>query len=137
MQFIQNNLSLVLLAVISGLMLIWSTFGRKLTGLKEVGTQEAVLLINHSDALVLDVREDKEVAAGRIPNAKHIPLGQLGSRMQELAKYKDKPIVVNCRSGMRSAGACRMLAKDGFAQVYNLKGGIIAWEKDNMPVEKK
>jgi len=118
-------------------MLLWSTFGRKLTGLKEVSTQEAILLINHNDALVLDVREDKEVAAGRIPNAKHIPLGQLGSRVQELTKYKDKPIVVNCRSGMRSAGACRMLAKDGFSQVYNLKGGIIAWEKDNMPVEKK
>lgn len=137
MQFIQNNLSLVLLAAISGLMLLWSAFGRKLTGMKEVSAQEAVLLINHNDALVLDVREDKEVAAGRIPNAKHIPLGQLPGRVQELLKYKDKAIVVNCRSGMRSASACRMLAKDGFTQVYNLKGGIIAWEKDNMPVEKK
>lgn len=118
-------------------MLLWSTFGRKLTGLKEVSAQEAILLINHNDALVLDVREDKEVAAGRIPNAKHIPLGQLVSRIQELSKFKDKPVVVSCRSGMRSASACRVLAKDGFGQVYNLQGGIIAWEKANMPVEKK
>lgn len=137
MQFIQNNLSLVLLAAISGAMLLWSSFGRKLTGLKEVSAQEAVLLINHNNALVLDVREDKELAAGKIPNAKHIPLGQLPGRTQELLKFKDKAIVVNCRSGMRSASACRMLAKDGFTQVYNLKGGIIAWEKDNMPMEKK
>lgn len=137
MQFIQNNLSLVLLAALSGVMLLWSTFGRKLSGLKEVDVQESILLINHSDALVLDVREDKEVATGRIPNAKHIPLAQLSSRMQELSKYKDKPIVVNCRSGMRSASACRVLMKDGFSQVYNLKGGIMAWEKASMPTEKK
>ena len=137
MEFIQNNIGLVLLAVVSGLMLLWQTFGGKFSGVKEVGTMEATQLINHRDALILDVREDKEVAAGRIPNAKHIPLGQLSSRLQELAKYKEKPLVVSCRSGARSANACRMLAKNGFNEVYNLGGGIIAWEKANMPIERK
>ena len=118
-------------------MLLWQTFGGKLSGVKEVGAMDATQLINHRDALVLDVREDKEVAAGRIPNAKHIPLGQLSGRLQELAKYKEKPVVVNCRSGARSASACRVLAKNGFTEVYNLKGGIMAWEQANMPVERK
>jgi rhodanese-related sulfurtransferase len=93
-------------------------------------------LIN-DDALVLDVREDKEWAEGHIPNAKHIPLGQLSKRISELDKYKDKPIVVSCRSGHRSATACRTLKKDGFEQTHNLMGGIIAWENANLPVTKK
>ena len=137
MEFIQNNIGLVLLAAVSGIMLLWQTFGGKFSGVKEVGTMEATQLINHRDALILDIREDKEVAAGRIPNAKHIPLGQLNGRLQELAKYKERPLVVNCRSGARSANACRVLAKNGFTEVYNLKGGIIAWEQANMPIERK
>ncbi|TCV85202.1 rhodanese-related sulfurtransferase [Sulfurirhabdus autotrophica] len=137
MDFLQNNLGLFGLAVISGVMLLWTTFGGRLSGVKEVDSVGAVQLMNHRDALVLDVREDKEVAAGRIPNSKHIPLGQLASRLQELTKYKEKPVVISCRSGARSASACRTLAKSGFTEVYNLKGGILAWEQANMPVERK
>lgn len=137
MEFLQSNLGLIALAVISGVMLLWTSFGGKLSGVKEVDTTGAVQLMNHREALVLDVREDREIAAGRIPNSKHIPLGQLGSRLQELAKYKEKPVVVNCRSGARSASACRVLAKNGFGEVYNLKGGILAWEQASMPIERK
>jgi len=137
LEFLQSNLGLISVAVISGLMLLWTSFGSKFSGVKEVDTTGAVQLMNHRDALVLDVREDKEIAAGRIPNSKHIPLGQLGTRLQELAKYKEKPVVVNCRSGARSASACRVLAKNGFGEVYNLKGGILAWEQANMPIERK
>jgi rhodanese-related sulfurtransferase len=67
----------------------------------------------------------------------HIPLGQLAKRMAELEKYKDKPIVVACRSGHRSASACRTLKKHGFEQAHNLSGGIIAWEQASLPVTQK
>ncbi len=134
MQFVQSNIWLVTLAVVSGFMLLWPTLGRLLSGVKEVGAVEATQLINHRDALVLDVREDKEYSAGHIPNAKHIPLGQLGTRITELQKYKAKPIVVNCRSGARSASACGVLGKQGFGEVYNLSGGILAWEQANLPL---
>jgi rhodanese-related sulfurtransferase len=135
-EFVQNNLMLVGVAVVSGGMLLWQSFGNKLSGVSQVGTTEATRLIN-DDALVLDVREDKEWAEGHIPNAKHIPLGQLSTRISELDKYKDKPIVVSCRSGHRSATACRTLKKSGFEQAHNLAGGIIAWEHANLPVTKK
>jgi rhodanese-related sulfurtransferase len=135
-QFIQNNLLLVGLAVISGAMLLWSFIGNKLTGVTQVDTLEATRLINQ-DALVLDVREDKEFAAGHLPKARHIPLGALATRIAELEKFKNKPIVVNCRSGQRSARACGILKKHGFEKAVNLAGGIMAWESAHLPVEKK
>ena len=134
-QFLQDNWMLVALAVVSGAMLAWSFVGGRLSGVEQADTLKATRLFN-DDALVLDVREDKEYAAGHIPKAKHIPLGQLGKRMQELEKFKGKPILVTCRSGHRSARACGMLKKAGFETVYNQAGGIIAWERANLPVTK-
>jgi len=135
MQFLQDNWMLVALAVVSGAMLIWSFIGSKLSGIEQADTLKATRLYN-DDALVLDVREDKEFISGHIPKAKHIPLGQLSSRLQELDKFKSRPILVTCRSGQRSARACGMLKKAGFETVFNQAGGIIAWERANLPVVK-
>lgn len=136
MQFIQDNWMLVALAVVSGAMLTWSFVGARLSGVEQADTLKATRLYN-DDALVLDVREDKEYAEGHIPKAKHIPLGQLAGRLNELDKFKNKPVLVTCRSGQRSARACGMLKKAGFETVYNQAGGIIAWERANLPVSKK
>jgi len=136
MQFLQDNWMLVALAVVSGAMLVWSFVGARLSGIEQADTLKATRLYN-DDALVLDVREDKEYAEGHIPKAKHIPLGQLADRLNELDKFKNKPVLVTCRSGQRSARACGMLKKAGFETVYNQAGGIIAWERANLPVSKK
>jgi rhodanese-related sulfurtransferase len=135
MQFLQDNWMLVALAVVSGAMLIWSFIGGQLSGVEQADTLKATRLYN-DDALVLDVREDKEFTSGHIPKARHIPLGQLSSRLQELDKFKSRPILVTCRSGQRSARACGMLKKAGFETVFNQAGGIIAWERANLPVVK-
>lgn len=137
MQFLMDNIALVSIALVSGGMLLWPLISGRITGAREVGSLEAIRLINHQDALVLDVRENQEFAAGHVPNARHIPLGQLGSRLPELEKFKGRPVVVVCRSGARSGRACAVLRKNGFEQVYNLGGGMTAWEQANMPVEKK
>jgi rhodanese-related sulfurtransferase len=134
-QFLQDNWMMAALAVVSGAMLIWSFIGSKLSGVEQADTLRATRLFN-DDALILDVREDKEFASGHIPKAKHIPLGKLAGRIQELEKHKGKPILVTCRSGQRSARACGMLKKAGFETVYNQEGGIIAWERANLPVTK-
>jgi rhodanese-related sulfurtransferase len=134
-QFIQNNFGLVLLVIVSGLMLVWPMIGRRISGIREVGTLEATQLINHQNAVVLDVREDSEYYAGHIPHSMHVPLGQL-AKHPELDKIKGRPVIALCRSGMRSSHACRVLRKNGFEQVYNLAGGITAWERANMPMEK-
>ena len=134
-QFLTQNWMLVAVTAVSGAMLVWSFIGSKLSGIDEADTLKATRLYN-DDALILDVREDKEFSAGHIPKARHIPLGQLAGRLQELEKFKAKPILVTCRSGQRSARACGMLKKAGFETVYNQAGGIIAWERANLPVAK-
>lgn len=136
MQFIKNNLWLIGLALGSGGMLLWPLIRRTMFGIGEVSPAEAVLLVNREQALVLDVREDAEFAAGHIPAARHIPLGQLATRSAELDTWKDKPIVVNCQSGMRSANACSLLRRQGFGKVFNLSGGFAAWQSAKLPVAK-
>jgi rhodanese-related sulfurtransferase len=136
MDFILQNIWLVLLAVLSGFMLFGGGLRGRLTGIKQVSPQEAVLLFNHDDALVLDVRENSEYSDGRIPHSKHIPLGQLKNRLSELEKYKERPIVAVCRSGNRSGFACNTLRKNGFDKVHNLSGGVMAWFQAGLPKEK-
>jgi len=135
-QFISNNFFPIVIAILSGAMLFWSVFGNRIRGIKEVDSIAALQLINHKNAMVLDVREDGEYKAGHVLDAKQIPLGKLKERIGELEKYRNVPIVVVCRSGMRSATACVLLGKQGFAQVHNLTGGIMAWQKANLPLQK-
>ncbi len=136
MQFIISNILPIFIALLSGTMLFWSIFGKRIRGIKEVDCVAALQLINHKNALVLDVREDEEFKAGHILSSMHIPLGKLGERANELEKYREQPIVMVCRSGVRSGSACGLLGKLGFAQVYTLAGGIMAWQKANLPLEK-
>lgn len=136
MQFVIDNVFPISIAFLSGMMLFWSMFGNRIRGIKEVDSVAATQLINHKNALVLDVREESEYKAGHVLNAKLVPLGKLNERIGELEKYRDKPVVVVCRSGARSANACALLGKQGFVEVYNLAGGMIAWQKANLPVKK-
>ena len=136
MQFISNNILPISMAVFSGIMLLWSFFGNRFRGIKEVNSAGALQLINHKGAVVLDVREPGEYDSGHVLNAKLLPLGKLKERIGELEKYKDSPIVVVCRSGNRSGTACFILGKQGFSQAYNLAGGVQAWQKASLPLEK-
>ena len=136
MQFISNNMLPISLALMSGSMLLWSFFGNRIRGISEVDCVAALQLINHKDALVLDVREDSEFKEGHVLNSKQITLGKLEKSIGELEKYKDKPVVVVCRSGSRSNSACTILGMQGFAQVYVRAGGVLAWQKANLPLEK-
>lgn len=110
------------------------TFGmQQLQAADGVEARQAQVMIRQG-ALLLDVREPDEYSAIHAPDAKLIPLGQVGARLQELSGYKDKPIVVMCRSGRRSAKAVALLQEAGFSRVSNLKGGINAWESDGLEV---
>lgn len=135
MEFITNNALLVGLAIGSGLMLIWPLL-RGGSGAASLAPAEAVLLINRSNALVLDVRDDAEFAAGHIMDARHVPLASLSERLKELEKFKDKPVLVNCQSGVRSHKACGILRKQGFSRLHNLDGGLNAWVAAKLPVVK-
>jgi rhodanese-related sulfurtransferase len=135
-EFFLNHWDLFLSLAIILAFLIWQTLRSRLSGYKELDPAEAVRVMNQNEGIVLDVREESEVKDGRIVNAIHIPLGALRSRIGELEPHRSKPIIVNCRSGHRSASACGVLAKAGFATVYNLRGGINAWQSAGLPTAK-
>ena len=87
----------------------------------------AAMRARGEEFLLLDVREPDEWQAAHIDGARLLPLGELPAKVDELAGWKDRKIVVHCRSGARSARACRLLLESGFAEVFNLNGGIDAW----------
>jgi len=137
--FLQKNpyhLILFFAAVVSGSMLIWPLIGRLFRQSNEVDTLEAVQMINRRDAVVIDVRDGGDYAAGHITNARNIPEGQIADRMKELEKFKSRPIIVSCNTGNRSAIASGILRKSGFNEVFSLRGGIAAWRQASMPLEK-
>ena len=94
----------------------------------------AARLQQGEELLILDVRQPDEYQAGHVTGSQLIPLDQLALRLDELPR--DRPIVAVCRSGNRSGVATGMLKRAGFADIANLKGGILAWQKQGLPVEQ-
>ena len=135
-EFLTNNLLLVALFVASGAMLVWPEIMKLAGGGGEVGTLEATRLMNQGPSLVLDIRDAKDFSEGHLPKARHIPLKELPGRVGEIGKFKDKPVIVTDRSAARAGSACRYLRGEGFANVFQLKGGVAAWQQASLPVEK-
>jgi rhodanese-related sulfurtransferase len=135
---LKNPLNLVLFGtvIVTGGMLIWPLVRRFTKPGKEVGPVQAVQLINRRDAVVIDVRDAAEFKSGHIPNARHVPQGQLPNRMKDLEKVKAKPIILTCATGTRSRAASALLQKNGHPEVYSLQGGLNAWRQAGMPLEK-
>jgi rhodanese-related sulfurtransferase len=132
--FLRNNLLLVAVAAVSGGMLIWPLL-RRTTGGPWVSTAQATHLINREDALLVDVREPGEFGAGHILGARNVPLARIEAS-GDLAKRKDKPVIVYCEGGERAAKAAAALRKLGFSRVVNLNGGLPAWQQAGLPLEK-
>lgn len=136
-QFATNHWDLFLALLIILLMLSGTNLISVIRGIKEVSPSEATQLINHQGGIVIDVREGKEFAEGHIINSLHIPMGNVQQRIAEIEKYKQKPIIVSCRSGARSSTVCGWLRKHNFENVSNLKGGVMAWQNASLPLSKK
>lgn len=137
--FLQKNPINMLLfgaAVASGGMLIWPLVSRPFRGIGEVSAMEAVQLINRRDAVVVDIRDAVAFGGGHVTGARHIPDAELEGRCGELEKFRDRPVIVACRTGTKSAAAAARLKKLGFEHATSLAGGMHAWEQAGLPVEK-
>jgi rhodanese-related sulfurtransferase len=134
-EFAGNHSLLVLAFIAIVTMLIGGEIQSRISGIKSVAPGEAIRMINHDKAVIVDMREDKDYRQGHIVNAIHTPAGS-GNESGKLEKYRDKPVIVYCQHGQRSTAYCRKLKKQGFASVYNLKGGLQAWQKEALPLSK-
>lgn len=102
------------------------------TDVPTVSPEQAANMLSNKQAIMIDVREQSEWDEQHIEGAIFIPLDQVESRMSEIAQYKDSPIIMQCRSGKRSKVAGGQLIDAGFTKVYNLDGGILAWNKQGL-----
>ncbi|AMS31645.1 hypothetical protein AEM42_03125 [Betaproteobacteria bacterium UKL13-2] len=135
-EFLTQNIMLVCLFVASGVMLIWPIISKTIGGATGVGTLDATRLMNSGEALVLDIRDSGEYNGGRIPKSKNIPMTDLEKRVADLTRFKDKPVIVVCRSNGRAGVAVRSLKSHGFSNVRQLEGGFAAWQQASLPVER-
>jgi len=133
-KFILDNWMLIAVALGSGGMLLWPTLGKGGPG--ALSADAAVLLMNREKAVVVDVCEPAEFAAGHVVGAKNIPLAQLEEKLASAVKNKATPLILVCQSGARSSRAVAVAKKLGFEKVQSLSGGIGAWRSANLPVEK-
>ena len=134
MSFVLDNWYLFVTALVSGGLLLWPKLADGMGGAK-VSAADAVRLINREKAVLIDVSEPAEYAAGHAVGARSVPLAGLETS-RELPKNKSLPLVVVCPTGTRAPRAVALLKKLGFENTTALAGGLAAWRAANLPTEK-
>jgi rhodanese-related sulfurtransferase len=133
--FFVENWILILIAFVSGGLLVWPMVNKAAGGTGAVGTSEAVRLINREKGVLVDVAEPNEYAQGHATGARNIPFGQLdGSK--ELPSNKALPLIVLCPTGARAGRAAGLLRKAGYEKAVAVSGGSAAWREAQLPMEK-
>jgi rhodanese-related sulfurtransferase len=134
-QFFIDNWMLISVALASGAMLLWPALQGATSG-GGLSAANAVQLINRERAVVVDVCEAGEFAAGHVGGAKNVPVGQFERRLPEVVKNKTLPLILVCASGARANRALGVAKRLGYEKAQVLGGGMKAWKEANLPVEK-
>jgi rhodanese-related sulfurtransferase len=127
----QNNLLLIAVALGSGLALTWPMILRSRAG-AAISSAQAVQMMNHQHAVLVDVRPSEAFNTGHVPQARNVPLGDFEKKAAALPK--NKPIILICDVGRSAIGAATRLRKLGFTEVVTLDGGLKAWMTAGLPV---
>jgi rhodanese-related sulfurtransferase len=134
--FAGDNQMLVMIFVGLTLAIVYTEFSRLTSGFKAVDPAGLTALINRQDALLVDVSAAADFEKGHIAGAKNVQMSQFDADNKVLAKVRELPVAVVCRTGTVSSDAARKLAKAGFKQVHWLDGGIAAWVAAQLPLVK-
>ena len=134
-EFAGNHLLLVTAFVAILAMLAGVELRHRLGKVRDIAPGEAIRLINHENAVLVDMRNDKDYRDGHIVNAVQVPADN-NEAVGKLDKYRDRALIICCRSGNQSHKLSTALSKLGFASVYNLKGGLHAWQQAGLPLTK-
>jgi rhodanese-related sulfurtransferase len=134
-KFLIDNWMLISIALASGGMLVWPMISGALNA-DALSASGAVQLINREKAVVVDVCEAAEFAAGHVSGAKNVPLSEFEARLPAVVKNKTLPLILVCASGARASRAVAIAKKLGYQQAQSLGGGLKAWKEANLPLEK-
>jgi rhodanese-related sulfurtransferase len=133
--FFIENWVLIAVAFAAGAMLVWpavSAGGRAGT----LNTVQAVQRMNREKAVVIDVSDPKDFAAGHVIGAKNLPLDELEAKLPTAVKNKTVPLIMVCANGARANRGVAIAKKLGYADAQSLTGGMGAWRAASLPVEK-
>ncbi len=136
-EFFQNHLLLFSAAGVILVLLVVNEMTASLLGEKRLNAQEAVRLINDRDAIIVDLRAQNEFKRGHLLNAINVPFAKLDERASDVGKDKARPVLLYCALGSVAGQAALKLKKQGYTEVYPLKGGLNAWTGANLPVTAK
>ena len=125
----------MVLALVVLLLLLLITERRK--AVPSLTPQEATVLGNDDDTVMLDIRSAADFRSGCILHAKNLPFAELPQRLNDIQKYRDKPIVLICKTGQTAAGAANLLSKEGYTKVYRMTGGMLEWVNQGFPLARK
>jgi rhodanese-related sulfurtransferase len=98
--------------------------------------QQAINLVNSEDGVFVDLRDAAEYKAGHIVDAVHIPASKLGARIDELGKFRQRPVILVCKMGQNAGAAGKQLKAAGFEKVYKMGGGMMEWGNLQLPTVK-
>jgi rhodanese-related sulfurtransferase len=136
LEFILNHYILSLALAVVTYLLIQELLDTAFKKFDSISPLVAVTKMNDTDTIVIDVREPHEFVASHIIDSINIPLGSLDQGLSKIISHKNKPVLISCQSGTRSASAGKILTKAGFEQVFVIIGGMQAWENDyKLPVK--
>ena len=134
--FAGDNQMLVMIFVGLTLAIVYNEFSRLTSGFKAVDPAGLTALVNRQNALLVDVSAAADFEKGHIAGAKNVQMSQFDADNKVLAKVRELPVAVVCRTGTVSSDAARKLAKAGFKQVHWLDGGVAAWQQASLPLVK-
>lgn len=133
--YFTNHPFLAGLAIIAAVAVFVFEWRQRSHGFAAIAPGEAIRLMNQG-ALMVDVRAPGPFKEGHISGARNVPGDQIADGAKSLEKYTDKALILCCDSGATAAAAARTLQRQGFTKVLNLRGGLMAWRQDNLPLVK-
>ncbi|MBM3389543.1 MAG: rhodanese-like domain-containing protein [Betaproteobacteria bacterium] len=138
LEFLIDNIVLVMAALTSGGLLLWPAIKGAQSGAQSVSVSEAVRLINREKGVLVDIRDAATFAAGHATGSRHVPLEQISlpTPSAALPSNKGLPVILLCDSGSRASKAATLLRKSGYERAVPVQGGMAAWREAQLPVEK-
>ncbi|MFO1258205.1 MAG: rhodanese-like domain-containing protein [Gammaproteobacteria bacterium] len=135
--FIVNHWFLCSLFAILLVIFLLNEFKQRAHGIKRLSPQQVIDLMNHQHAVVIDTRESELFETGHIIGALNIKVSELETKKSKLNKFKSKPLIVVCAQGVSSTQFANALQQAGFEQVFQLEGGLAAWQQEQFPLTKE
>ncbi len=135
-EFIGNHVALSALFAVLLVALIATHIGTLFSKIKELSPAGLTVLINRETPLLIDISPRDNFEKAHVPGSRHVAMSQFDPENKNLAKAKELPVVLICRSGQTASKAAQRLVKAGFSSVYVLAGGMSAWQQAQLPVAK-